>query len=119
MLNAQSSVVPFQDFAVADMYLEIAHLQATHNFIYDCWHLCIKMQGNLINVDHVNITLIELAKSSLLWSLTSPCPLYLVAFEWENEIMQMFCHIACQGNRQIVVEAQAWIARFVIRLQAL
>ena len=31
----------------------------------------------------------------------------------------MFCHIACQGNRQIVVEAQAWLPCFVIHLQSL
>src|SRR5207248_9273256 len=75
------------------------------------------MQGNLIEVDDVNITLIELAVPPLLWSLASPCPLHLVAFEREHEVMEMFCDIARQRNRQIVMETQTWIACFVIHMQ--
>ena len=77
------------------------------------------MQGELINVDDVNITLVELAIAPLLWSLTSPCALDLVAFEREHEVMEMFCDVARQGNCQIVMEAQAWLSCLVISMQPL
>src|SRR5215470_353185 len=77
------------------------------------------MQGELINVDDINITLIELAVASLLWSLTSPCALHLVAFEREHEVMEMLCDVARHGNCQIVMKAQAWLSCLVISLQPL
>ena len=75
------------------------------------------MQGDLVEVDDVNITLIELTVPPLLWSLASPYPLHLVAFEREHEVMEMFCDVARQGNRQIVMETQARLACFVIHMQ--
>src|SRR5262252_7700956 len=82
-------------------------------------HFCIELKRELVEVDDVNITLIELAIASLLWSLTSPCPLDLVAFEREHEVIEMLCDIACKGNCQIVMQTQARFARFVTGMQSL
>src|SRR5947207_10242683 len=93
------------------------HIKERQDLVLNSWHFCIKMQRYLVKVDDVNITLIELTVPPLLWSLASPYPLHLVAFEREHEVVEMFCDVARQGNRQIVMEAQARLACFVIHMQ--
>src|SRR5260370_37036022 len=69
----------------------------------------------VVMVYSLQYTVREIA--SFLWPLTPPGQLELVAFEWKDEIIEMFCYRAGQGNGQIVMEAEARITYIVVGLK--
>ena len=69
-------------------------------------HVDLVMEREGVLVDHIDVSLGELAEAPLLWSLSSPHLLYLIPAEWEFEFACVLDDVACERNSQIKVQAK-------------